>query len=96
MQVEDVNSDAVARPQREALLKSARSRELDVILVWRLIRWGRSLADLIISLQELNALGVGFVSITEASDLTTPMGQAMVRMLSVFAEFERDVLKERV
>ncbi len=48
------------------------------------------------SLQELSALGVGFVSLTEALDLTTPMGRAMVGMLAVFAEFERDVLRERV
>jgi putative DNA-invertase from lambdoid prophage Rac len=96
MQVQDISSGAVARPQREALLKAARRRELDVILVWRLDRWGRSLADLIMSLQELSALGVGFVSLTEAMDLTTPMGRAMVGMLAVFAEFERDVLRERV
>jgi putative DNA-invertase from lambdoid prophage Rac len=96
MQVQDISSGAVARPQREAMLKAARRRELDIILVWRLDRWGRSMADLIMSLQELSALGVGFVSLTEALDLTTPMGRAMVGMLAVFAEFERDVLKERV
>ena len=96
MQVQDISSGAVARPQREALMKSARRRELDIIVVWRLDRWGRSLADLIVSLQELSVLGVGFVSLTEALDLTTPMGRAMVGMLAVFAEFERDVLKERV
>ena len=96
MQVAEVSSGAVSRPKREALLKSARRRELDIILVWRLDRWGRSLSDLITSLQELNALGVGFVSLTEALDLTTPLGRAMVGMLAVFAEFERDVLRERV
>ena len=42
LQVQDISSGAVARPQRETLLKSARRRELDVILVWRLDRWGRS------------------------------------------------------
>lgn len=96
MQVQDISSGTVARPQREAMLKAARRRELDLILVWRLDRWGRSMADLMTSLQELSALGVGFVSLTEALDLTTPMGRAMVGMLAVFAEFERDVLRERV
>jgi DNA invertase Pin-like site-specific DNA recombinase len=58
--------------------------------VWRLDRWGRSLLDLINTLQELTALGVGFASITEALDLTTPGGRAMAGMLAVFAEFERE------
>jgi len=94
--VEEVSSGAVSCPKREQLLKKARRRELDVILVWRLDRWGRSLADLITSLQELNALGVGFVSLTEALDMTTPTGRAMAGLLAVFAEFERDILRERV
>lgn len=48
------------------------------------------------SLDELTALSVGFVSITEAIDLTTPSGKAMAGMLAVFAQFESDMLKERV
>ena len=71
MEVRDVGSGANVRPQREAMLKAARRRELDIIVVWRLDRWGRSLLDLIGSLQELNELGVGFVSLSEALDLTT-------------------------
>jgi DNA invertase Pin-like site-specific DNA recombinase len=57
-------------------------------------RWGRSVADLLATLQELNHLGVGFVSLTEALDLTTPAGRAMAGLLAVFAEFERDILRE--
>jgi DNA invertase Pin-like site-specific DNA recombinase len=57
-----------------------------VILVWRLDRWGRSLLDLIGSLQELSTLGVGFVSLCEALDLTTPSGRALAGMLAVFAD----------
>ncbi len=48
------------------------------------------------TLQDLTALGVGFVSVTEALDLTTPAGRAMAGLLSVFAEFERDIMSERV
>ena len=48
------------------------------------------------TLQELTALGVGFVSVTEALDLTTPAGRAMAGLLSVFAEFEKDIMRERV
>jgi putative DNA-invertase from lambdoid prophage Rac len=95
-QIQDVGSGARERPQREALLKAARRREIDVVLVWRLDRWGRSLADLVMTLQELSELGVGFVSLTEALDLTTPSGRAMAGLLAVFAEFEREILRERV
>jgi putative DNA-invertase from lambdoid prophage Rac len=96
MEVRDVGSGANVRPQREAMLKAARRRELDIIVVWRLDRWGRSLLDLIGSLQELNELGVGFVSLSEALDLTTASGRALAGMLAVFAEFERDILRDRV
>ena len=78
------------------LLDAARRREIDVVLVWRLDRWGRSVADLLSTLQELEHLGVGFVSLTEALDLTTPAGRAMAGLLAVFAEFEREILRERV
>jgi DNA invertase Pin-like site-specific DNA recombinase len=78
------------------VLEAARRREIDVVLVWRLDRWGRSVADLLATLQELQHLGVGFVSLTEALDLTTPAGRAMAALLAVFAEFEREILRERV
>ena len=94
--VEDVGSGVKARGDREALLKAARRREIDVVLVWRLDRWGRSVADLMATLRELTELGVGFVSLTEALDLTTPAGRAMAGMLAIFAEFEREILRERV
>jgi DNA invertase Pin-like site-specific DNA recombinase len=92
MQVKEVGSGAA---QREKLLDAARRREIDVVLVWRLDRWGRSVADLLATLQELEHLGVGFVSLTEALDLTTPAGRAMAALLAVFAEFEREILRER-
>ena len=94
--VEEVGSGAKTRPRREQLLRAARRREIDVIVVWRLDRWGRSLVDLIATLQELTALKVGFISLSEALDLTTPSGRAFAGMLAVFAEFERDILRDRV
>lgn len=96
MEVKDVGSGSINRPKREILVKAARRREIDIVLVWRLDRWGRSVADLVLSLKELNELGVGFVSLTEALDLTTPTGRAMAGLLAVFAEFEREILRERV
>jgi Resolvase, N terminal domain len=78
------------------VLEAARRREIDVVLVWRLDRWGRSVTDLLATLQELEHLGVGFVSLTEALDLTTAAGRAMAAMLAVFASFEREILQERL
>src|ERR1700691_5593246 len=95
IQVKEVGSGAVQRQLREKLLDAARRRKIDVVLVWRLDRWGRSVADLLATLQELDPLGVGFVSLTEALDLTTPAGRAMAALLAVFAEFEREILRER-
>jgi DNA invertase Pin-like site-specific DNA recombinase len=94
--VREVASGATKRAKRDELLDRARRRELDVILVWKLDRWGRSVADLVATLNELTALGVVFVSMTEALDLSTPSGRALAGMLAVFAEFERDLLRERV
>ncbi len=54
------------------------------------------MADLLATFQELEHLGVGFVSLTEALDLTSPAGRAMAALLAVFAEFEREILRERV
>ena len=96
MQVKEVGSGASERELRQKLIDAARRREIDIVLVWRLDRWGRSLPDLVTTLEELNHLGVGFVSLTEALDLTTPTGRAMAGLLSVFAAFEHEILRERV
>ena len=96
LQVKEIGSGALQRQLREMLLEAARRREIDVVLVWRLDRWGRSVTDLLATLQELEHLGVGFVSLNEALDLTTPAGRAMAALLAVFAAFEREILQERV
>jgi hypothetical protein len=86
LQVREVNSGAAKREAREKVLEAARRREIDLVLVWRLDRWGRSVTDLLATLQELEHLGVGFVSLTEALDLTTPAGRAMAGLLAIFAD----------
>ena len=96
VEVKDLGSGATTRPLREKLIETARRREIDSVIVWRLDRWGRSLVDLVNTLQELTALDVGFVSLSAALDLTTPSGRALAGMLAVFAEFERDILRDRV
>jgi DNA invertase Pin-like site-specific DNA recombinase len=96
LQVKEIGSGAIRRERRETLLEAARRREIDGVLVWRLDRWGRSVTDLLATLQELEHLGIGFVSLTEALDLTTPAGRAMAGLLAIFSEFEREILRERV
>jgi len=96
VEVKEVGSGASGRERRRELIDAARRRDIDVVIVWRLDRWGRSMADLVTTLQELRDLGIGFVSLTEALDLTTPTGRAMAGLLAVFAEFEREILRERV
>jgi DNA invertase Pin-like site-specific DNA recombinase len=96
LHVKEVGSGAWQRQLRGRLLEAARRREIDVVLVWRLDRWGRSVTDLLATLQEREHLGVGFVSLNEALDLTTPAGRAMAALLAVFAAFERDILRARV
>ena len=97
VQIKEVGSGAAERELREKLMAAARRRrEIDVVLVWRLDRWGRSLVDLVVTLKELAELGVAFLSLTEALDLTTPTGRAMAGLLSVFAAFEHEILRERI
>lgn len=96
LEVEDIGSGTSQRKKREQIMRAARRREIDCVLVWKLDRWGRSLHDLVSTLKELTELEVAFVSLTEALDLSTSIGRAMAGVLSVFAEFELEMLSERV
>lgn len=96
MEIKEVASGASDRPGRNEILKAARTRRIDAVVVWKVDRWGRSLSDLVATLKELTELGVSFVSVTEFFDLGTSTGKAMAGMLSVFSEFERDMLRERI
>jgi putative DNA-invertase from lambdoid prophage Rac len=95
-EVKEVGPGATSHKKRQALIDSAVQREIDSIIVWKLDRWGRSLIDLMTSLKDLSDIGVGFVSITEALDLTTTSGRAFANMLNVFAEFERNLSSKRI
>ena len=85
-----------SRPALNRLMEDARKRRIDGILVWKLDRFGRSLKALVSTLEELRALGIQFVSYTENLDFSTPAGRAMANLIGVFAEFERDLIRERV
>jgi len=96
LKIKEIGSGAIQRPKRTDLLKLCRQRKVDIVIVWKLDRWGRSVSDVVSTLQELQELGVQFVSITEALDFTTAMGRAMSGLLAVFSEFEREMISERV
>jgi len=96
MALTEIASGAHDRPDRETILVAARRKQIDAVVVWKIDRWGRSLSDLVATLKELTDLGVSFVSVTEFFDLGTTTGKAMAGMLSVFSEFERDTLRERI
>ena len=84
------------RPALDALLGDARRRRLDVVICWRLDRFGRNLRHLVTVIDELQALGVAFVSLGEGLDLTTPAGRLQLHVLAALAEFERARIAERV
>jgi DNA invertase Pin-like site-specific DNA recombinase len=84
------------RPALDRLLTDAKRRKLDVVVCWRLDRLGRNLKHLISLLDELQALGVAFVSLAEGIDATTPAGKLQMHILGAIAEFERERIRERV
>lgn len=94
--VDKVSGAKDRRPALDRLMNDAKKRKIDVIVVWKLDRWGRSLKHLINSLSELQALGVSFVSYSENIDLTTPAGRMMFHVIGAMAEFERSLIIERV
>ncbi len=84
------------RPALDRLVADARRRKLDTVVVWRLDRLGRSLKHLVTLLDELQAFGVGFVSLGEGIDLQTPAGRLQLHILAALSEFERCRIAERV
>ncbi len=84
------------RPGLDELLKGVARKEFDVVAAWSVDRLGRSLQDLIATLNELKAKGVDLYLHKQGLDTGTPAGKAMFQMLGVFAEFEREIIAERI
>lgn len=85
------------RKERAKLIALAKQRKIDSILVTEMSRWGRSLQDLITTLQELNSYGVSVICLNGFSfDMSTAQGRLMAGVIGALAEFERDLIRERV
>ena len=84
------------RPALDALLKAASRREIDLIAVWSIDRLGRSLQNLVTVVNDLQALGVGLFIYQQQLDTTTPSGRLCFSMFGAFAEFERNLIRDRV
>lgn len=84
------------RPGYDALMKAVARREIDLVATWAVDRLGRSLQNLVTFLTEINAKGVDLYLHQQALDTSTPSGRAMYGMISVFADFERELIRSRI
>jgi DNA invertase Pin-like site-specific DNA recombinase len=94
--VDHISGAKERRPALDAMLVDARRRRFDALLVWRLDRLGRNLKHLITLIEDVQALGIAFVSLAEGIDATTPAGRLQLHVLGAIAEFERGRIQERV
>src|ERR1700738_4593493 len=92
---EGVSGSKDSRPELDRLMKDARKRRFDAVLVWKLDRFGRSLKHLVNALAEFQALGISFISYKESLDMTTPAGRLMFGVVFCMAAFESDLIRER-
>src|SRR5947209_3720189 len=85
-----------SRPELNRLMADAKRRRFDIVLVWKLDRFGRSLRHLVNALAEFESLNIAFVSLSDNLDLSTPSGRLMFQIIGAMAEFERELIRERV
>jgi DNA invertase Pin-like site-specific DNA recombinase len=78
------------------MISDSKKRKFDILLVWKLDRLSRSLKDLINTLDELGHLGINFISYDNNLDTTTPTGKLVFQIIGAVAEFEKDIIRERV
>ncbi|MEW6009589.1 MAG: recombinase family protein [Candidatus Omnitrophota bacterium] len=95
-QDDGISGYTTERPALKELLKDAKSKKFDLVLVYKIDRFSRNLKDILNLVDELSSYGVGFKSATEPFDTTTSAGKLMLQQLGSFAEFERNRIAERV
>ena len=93
---EGISGSKDSRPALDRLMKDARARKFDVVIVARFDRFARSVSHLLRALEEFSHLGIDFVSLSESIDTSTPMGKMIFTVLGAVAELERNLIKERV
>jgi DNA invertase Pin-like site-specific DNA recombinase len=91
-----ISGTKTSRPALDELMKDCRRRAVDVVIVWKFDRFARSLKTLISALENFRALGIDFVSVTEAVDTSLPAGEMLFQMIGAVAQFERSLIAERV
>lgn len=84
------------RPDLQKMLEDVRQRRIDLVLIWKLDRLFRSLIDLVNTLRFLSEYGVGFLSLKDNVDMASSTGRLLVHLLGAFAQFEKDLIAERV
>jgi DNA invertase Pin-like site-specific DNA recombinase len=84
------------RPELERMMRDAHKRRFDVVAVWKFDRFARSTRELVFALEQFQALGIDFVSVTQSIDTSGPMGKLVFSVLAAIAEFERELIRERV
>src|SRR5690242_13726392 len=93
---EGISGSKDSRPALDRLMKDARKRKFDVVIVARFDRFARSVSHLLRALEEFNHLGIDFVSLSESIDTSAPVGKMIFAVLGAVAELERNLIKERV
>ena len=93
---EGISGSKDSRPALDKLMRDARARKFDVVIVARFDRFARSVSHLLRALEEFGHLGVDFISVSEAIDTSTPVGKMIFTVLGAVAELERNLIKERV
>jgi DNA invertase Pin-like site-specific DNA recombinase len=91
-----VSGSKESRPELNRLMSDVHQRRFDVVLCWKVDRFGRSLKHLVNALADLDSYGVAFVSLRDNLDLSTPSGRLMFQIIGAMAEFERSLIQERV
>ena len=89
---EGVSGSKESRPELNRLMADAHRRQFDIVLVWKIDRFGRSLRHLVNSLADLDSYGVTFASLKDNLDLSTPSGRLMFQIIGAMAEFELGLL----